>query len=677
MSTIEPTLGRTRQWTIITLSIVGWLTVAMLIPPNAYAEEITSPLIYSDQSPIDAIDASYSVLGDSSALYSMPPLGLPSGVTVTAVSLDIYWRGDDRYAIHVANLAGADQDAPSSPCSPTPNNPSTVTLTTCTWTEGMNGYGWISALNDNLAFRFIRFSGTGNSADVDAIGVRVTYEIDPEVALTYSGSSTRAVGDSVEFTATWQYQDSSITYGYFYEDLTEDDFILRIPLFPTGSTGSVVFSHTFNVPSGYGEAYHPYVRIGGSLCTTPTASGCTLVDGFLTGTGLTILPPLELTDDILHPFSAFVASKYLDVLVSEEITFTYGIDPPCTITDTTFYLGYAPALQGYDQGQPISSTGTTFVSSFPRTNQPYSAFFAPYIQTTCSDSTVKKLYLGGHWDAGKAAKINVVTQTELDTQTIYIAPMLNGGATPGFSGSTGSSLRSNKNVYSLFEPVIFELNYHVPFAPAQVLIFPTGTGAAGQEWGTGASVLLQGRSTRKQLAYDESGFYQPVVRVISSNPAVYQNIFLGGEAFPNPYYQIYISPNIWKSLGSLFNTQDGVFGLDPSTFSIDLSASNNPILSVAAEGMSQVIGAGLFAANFGYNVLKASPVFSFFSDVIHPPEGSVHIYPSHLFGVPTHVTGLYTVEYADPDSGLANIENIIRAMAAGAVILFVSRSFFA
>ncbi len=189
------------------------------------------------------------------------------------------------------------------------------------------------------------------------------------------------------------------------------------------------------------------------------------------------------------------------------------------------------------------------------------------------------------------------------------------------------------------------------------MIFPTGTGAAGFAYMSGSSVLQQGQTLRSSISYSTSGYYQPVVRVISSNPAIYQNIFLGGNPYPIPQYELSITGDIFKSIGELFTTSDGIFGLDPATFSVSFGQSNNEFIQDAQVGVSKI-----------------------FTGVIHPPNNSSYVYPNELAGFdvsairPTNP--VYTVTYADPSSGSKYIYQFVVALSVVVVIRFVFRHLF-
>ncbi len=531
------------------------------------------------------------------------------------------------------------------------------------------------------------FAGTTLLVDYNAANTKPVYELDgiagASATLTSSGSVAITEGGSVQFIAAWSNQSFTPWNLYFFQDVNDNFAYPIVTGFPmTGTTGNYTFRSTFPTAS-YPQAYHPYAKWGNSNCTGITGTGALTGSGCLTfsalaGSGITVRTPLQASDDTLHP-STMTGAKLNDVRVGDTDLFTYSINAPCTITGKRFFLGYAPALQHYDTGAilPVGNTGT-YNAVFPRTNQPYSDFFFPYINVYCNDGTSKQLYLGSTWTIGKAQGVSVYTQVELNNRSDAVIPMLNGGAQLGFTTSSGSSFASNKRVYAKLEPVYLELNYHVPFTPASVLIFPTGTGAAGFPYSSGSTVLQQGRYLRTKIYYEVAGSYHPVVRVTGTLGET-KNIFLGGNSYAIPYNQLVITADLWQSLGQLFTTKDGIFGLDPSTFSISFGASNNQFLSDAAAGVSKIVAAGLYVVNVGYNLLKSSPVISFFTDVIHPPNGATYVFPSKIgdFTIPYRPnTALYTISYASDSSGSKQLEYIIKLAAAVIVLRYVLKSFF-
>lgn len=497
--------------------------------------------------------------------------------------------------------------------------------------------------------------------------------------LTYSGSTVVQLGTSIYFTAGWQDLEFSPYYLYFFEGGEDIYGLPIIDNYPEGTTGNWSFQHTYD----YAGSYIPYAVLGSSGCDTITStgsvtgSGCTTFD--LVSTTLTVNTELESSDDISYP-STLTGSKYDDIFVGENIDFTYNIDDPCTVTGKRFFKGYSSALSYLDSGAvlPVESAGTHEII-FNRTNQPYSDYFYPYINLYCDDETSRQLYVGGSWNYKNARGVSVYTQAEIEARSEAIIPMLNGGASDNFSSSSGSLFTSSKRVYDKYEPVHLELNYHVDFTPDTAYIYPSGTGSAGFTFGSGSDSLQQGNDIRFNIHYEDSGFYDPVIVIRASGGTPYKVIYLGGESYPSPYYQIYVTKSIWNSIANLFDTTDGIFGLDPSTFRVSFFNSNNVFLSDVNEGLNKIMSAGLKVAGIVYNILKSSPILSFFTEIINPPDGGTYMFPSKIgdTDILLRPSTIYaTVDYADEDSGFANLEIVVKLLVAASFILFVFRTFF-
>jgi hypothetical protein len=245
---------------------LSWIVViacSTLIKPQQAGAVAYSATVFSDQSPWTAIDGSYSTQGDGSFSISIPNFSIPANAVVSSVQVHIHWRGTKRYAFHITNNAGTDQDAPSTPCSPTPASGVTFGTTTCTWTTGSNGFTYASTvanLNGNFDLRGIRFTGTSNTADIDAISVEVTADL-PEVLNLYS-VNLDLPGQPSTFRAYWENQyygfdDSTIKHMYFFPynqvtgcytslgDLCEEAVYSEVPgVSGTSATGSGAL--TFN-----------------------------------------------------------------------------------------------------------------------------------------------------------------------------------------------------------------------------------------------------------------------------------------------------------------------------------------------------------------------------------------------------------------------------------------------
>lgn len=508
--------------------------------------------------------------------------------------------------------------------------------------------------------------------------LRISGDVDPPPVVasltSLLVSNVIQVGDTVPFIAEWEDAPFPPYYLFFYEDANDTEYRQIVQNYPMATPdGSWEFSHTYNVPS-YSDQYTPFVQWGNSYCSTPTASGCVLFDA--SADPISVQTAEEASDDSLFP-STLTGSKLDDVAVNESVNFTYNIDPPCTITGRRFFLGYPGPLAYLDTGVVLATNTGSFAASFPRTAMPYSSFFFPYINVFCDDETSKQLYLGNTWIKGRARGISVFTQEELQRRNDVTTPMLNGGATDDFSNTTGFSFKANKRVFAKYEPVLFELNHHVDFTPTQVLLYPTGTGASAVNFGSGDTALTENKYHRFRYSYSVPGFYHPVVQIRSSDPGVYKNVFLGGNDYPLPYNQIAITSDVWGSITDLFTTDDGIFGLDPATFSISLGSTENEFLQTISGGMNKIISGGLYVAGFAYNILKNSPVLSTVTDVVNPPDGAIYTFPTKLFGytIIRPANPLCTVDYAS-DSDFGNIEILLRAVVAAGVASFVIKSFF-
>lgn len=507
--------------------------------------------------------------------------------------------------------------------------------------------------------------------------------IAPTATLTPSSTSINQY-ETVTFLAEWQDFDFTPYYLYFAEDVNDNDYEKIVEMYPMGGvtgSGTWTFPHTFNTYD-YGQPYPATIALGNSSCSTMTASGCILVFATV-ATSISVGDPAAVDLDALYP-STMTGSKYF-ALAGESIEFTYDITPPCTITGKRFFAGYSDSFARFDSGAvlPIGNSGTV---SHTYTDTNGGVMYWPYINVYCNDGTSRQLHTVSTWrkatgvlNTSKARGIAVRTDEQAVLDSYYLRPMINGG---GETTGSGSYFASDAQVYQTGEPVLFRFLFHAPFEADSVLIFETGSGGAAFPYGTIGEYdsTIQGRFKFHETSYAKAGEYQPFVRIYSSNPLVYQDVYLGGQNYPIPLNRIYVTSSIYGAVEQLFNTEDGIFGLDPSTFQLDFGATDNSFLMDLQKGFSKILSFALYIVNFGYNTLKQSPVLSFFTDVIHPPSGATYTFPTSLFGFTLPVRpngGVFTVSYASPSSGFANLEYILHALVAILVVRFVFRSIFA
>jgi len=257
-------------------SITAIVASTFMDPMVAYAESFVSSPVYTVTVNGTAVDGVFDVLNGNggSNYWDMPSLNIPTAATVTGVTLQVHWKGQHQFAFHVQNLAHADQDSPTTPCSITAASSTVVNTSSCTWASGSNGWSFISNvtnLNSNLAWRAVRFSGSNRIASVDAISVIVHYTLPSTFTVTKNTADPILPGQSVSYTIDWDYVfefPDQPKYGYFFPyGKSDDNYCDAAPNFddcnaevvklfelqrmPLGGSGSYTFTYAYPRPGSF------------------------------------------------------------------------------------------------------------------------------------------------------------------------------------------------------------------------------------------------------------------------------------------------------------------------------------------------------------------------------------------------------------------------------------------
>jgi len=553
------------------------------------------------------------------------------------------------------------------------------------------------ALNPDL-FYYIRvcgngFSGTTTSIEtgsgtlqgISAPNIAVhrlegTAYVPPSgLTLTYSTGATVTTKTDHPFTVEWFGQAFAVYNIFFYEDVEDTAPVKKLNNFPIEGGQVSPYSYNFTHRFGFTGTYHPDIGIGNSLCTTATASGCTIVRLSSLSDGLTISSGVP-DFNVLFP-SEFSVNR-TQIAAGESVDFTWNVNhsvcAPSTVSGKRLFKGYPGNLQYRDSGAilPVGSTGALTVTY----DEAIGVIYYPHILTYCSNGTSFKLYLGDTWKAGQAQWISVLSP---DDQVFWMPESWdNGGFSPDFGAGSGQSFFSDKTNYDRYEPVKLRWTFNVPFTVGSVVLYKDP--AKLNEFFTfdEASDLIENTKHYGEVIYVTGGDYQPMVQVRSTaydamDPATYQNIYLGGGSSQNAAYEINVSLQLYSAGGG---SGTGTFlGMDKELFKIQIG-DDAPLYLRALTGLANTtIGGLLYLGEWGYGLVEQAPLFSWVVDMIHPQAGVEKILPSALFNIemPDELLAdrTYTIAYGTNDFALRSL-GIAQMLIAAGVIFWLVRKFF-
>lgn len=514
------------------------------------------------------------------------------------------------------------------------------------------GGGAIGTDLGTIADLYFRLHGTDNAPPADE-------------DLTYSAGIYRT-GDSIPFLLTWENFNFDVEKVYFYEDVEETaPLIVRDGLSATG--GSIIFTHAYP----FAGSYYPMAALATSDCIASstgalTGSGCEYRNAY--ASSIEILSPTSQAQRMDQIYgSIFTASKTVDVLVNEEIIWTYDLnDNLCTyngdtVTGRRLFMGFPRDLAYTDSGSILSSNSGALTRAFTRTAQPYSDFFFPYIHIYCSGGGGFDVYLGGSLNKSKAQMVSVY---DADDVRFAMPPVwYNCAATDGYGAGTGTMFCSDKRIYMPGEPVKLKWVFNEPWAVERVRIFSDTGSSVPLSTLTDVESIKNNTLHYGTISYATPGGYQPWIATNNVGDTLGHIFFLGGETLPNPDLMIWVTDE-WAPMyinsgavlgpylgtGGLFDTSfndAGIFAWSDEFFR-GFGSTGNPLLDGLQTVFLEVVRALLWVVQRVYVILRTSALFSFFNDIIHPAEGTYQLGNS-LFNVPIPALAgkQFTVSYND------------------------------
>lgn len=696
LNALQAELKRRYRIKLVLYGSIGIALIAAMLgtPTYVFAENIETDPVYTTTVSASAIDETFQHMADGSVLFQIPSMGIDPLAIPVSLKVNINWKGVDSYVFHVANWAATDQGF-----SCTRTAPSTTVVNEQTCTHAASGFlDTVSNYNGNLAIRVIRFSGTGNSADIDAISVQLTYDNSAmeDADLTVQTFGPYSLNQTIAFLAEWANLTFDARYLFFYEDVEETIPEIIVENYPMGSTSEWNFTHQFN----YAGTFNPFVYVGNQYCTTVTStgaitgSGCVLVDA--QASAITIYDNAQLVaQDEYNYASTFTGSKLHDVIVDEPVSFGWSLNAnfcsDSSISGKRLFLGYHPELQYLDSGSilPVGLTGQ-MTRTFDRTNAPYSDFFFPWIRVYCANGSSKDLYLGGTVNKVKAQGISVYEAT--DVRFALPGTWLNGGGNVNFAAGTGSYFASDKHLYLRGEQVKLKYIVNEAFTIDKIELYDDQGGHLLRTF-TGSAVT-ENYNHYTTIAYSLSGEYYPNIKVCSASCAQSKTYYLGGETQPNPEYAIIVSDQrstIGINSGSILGTFSGTGGKVPTQGIFGLmgnfqgfGSTGNTFLDTAQGLLLVVVYAAQWVAGKIYVILSASSLFSFVFSIIHPEAGAQYVLPSTWFCVsagscftmPAGLAGTqFTVSYVS-GANAQNMYKLVQLAFAITVFVFVTKQLF-
>ncbi len=521
----------------------------------------------------------------------------------------------------------------------------------------------------------------------------VLYNHAPPTVTLSSSTGSLAAGKPIVFNVTWSGLTSQPQWLYFYPSgrgtgncsggcPTYVAIAENTPLGGSGSTASGSLSWSYTYP--FSGTYTPSIILSancGAFQINTSYSSCNLNN---VSENLVVSGPqdADLTSNIELHFPPTGTDRVINT--PQPYSWRVNAASQCvgsSIDNARIFAGYPSNANISDPGALLAGTSGSGSYTFTHTAEELGANFFPYIQVTCASGTGSTIYNGDTLYKTRAQPLVIVSTT---FNRYWTTTWTGGGKGPDYSAASGSGayLFTDKTQYSRNEPVLTKFYYDTQFTPSKILIYPNMLTSTPITL-TGA-IITNKTEHNYTLTYATAGQNYPVIEVRSSSynpstPSTYRDIWLGGGQIQDPSQYITITNDVFQTTNFSITNTEGIFGLDPSTFAISLPTGSNQFLQDVAGGLSQLIRAGLYVLDFVFTILKNSPIFSTFTDVIHPINGSSYIFPTTLFGytIPYRPADLtYTVNYASPTSGSKQLEYIARAAVAAIVIMYVFRALF-
>ena len=527
-----------------------------------------------------------------------------------------------------------------------------------------------------------------------------------------AGSGGAPTFSLINNTGTGADVDDNISFTANYEDYT--DRIMRVTLYKnasgTGSLGSQVASYEYTDLASSGSInFSASYDVPGNFTPILAVSNCSnggffddegvFTGGSYSSTGSFIPNPESCTTwyeegeqitigngsgdiDLLFDFQFEPQLLQQSYDINSNITMDYLIDPDMCASGiflSRLYLGYPPQYADQDAGIVLSSFTGSINISYPLSSSLHGRFY-PYIKLDCNAGGGPKIYNNNTIIAGRASGLWVTSPA--DAHKIDGTPAVEvgtkGGRSADYDASTGSGAYffTNKDQYDMLETVSARVYFGVGFSPASVLVYPDILQLPSLSTTYNDASNISNFSEHIYIfSYTQSGSYYPMVEVRSStydsgDPSTFRRIYLGGEQYRQIDKYLLITNTVYGS--NDFNSDIGIFGLDPSTFNVSLGDSDNVFLQFVGQVANYVIRGGLYVASFIFNIIYEAPFFSMFVEIMNPATGSCYQLSPSLFNTPIPIDKIpdssYCVSYA-PSS--PHMGGLIRIFIFGSLIIFI------
>jgi len=404
----------------------------------------------------------------------------------------------------------------------------------------------------------------------------------------------------------------------------------QIPIFAQTNSGTLDVSYRYP----YTGTYYPFIEL----------------TNFGTGSIFSNIYSSVTINSRFAPAASPLDSSNLwvdktDILSGQSVHFTWSlIGDYCTgssVSDIRLFRGY-PSFQeelendGIPLGVSLGSGSGDVI--YTDNSVPY----YPYIEVECANGTVSgRLYVGS---STSPVGINVLTEAQFESQEAANAlgakKFVGGGSATywtatGATSPAGYAFWASDTGLARYQPVTLTWQWKgaIGFTVGSVYVYPDLTAYPTTVFrSTGSTVTSSDVDHHMTISYNAAGQYQPVVELRSTsysagNPATFTRFYLGGGLTSDSNYAIYVFNNIWNAssggsgTGSVLCATRGIFGLEPSTFTLQISTSTNPLVTSAQELGGRTVSALLWLAGNVMCVIDNAPIISSMKEIIAPDEG--------------------------------------------------------
>lgn len=396
-------------------------------------------------------------------------------------------------------------------------------------------------------------------------------------------------------------------------------------------------------------------------------------------------PDEEYPNQLLD-FPVHVGSQGTNRLVSDPQPFEWrlgtGMCPASSVSGVRIFRGYPSPQSTSDAGVILAGSSGSGTLMFGFESPVLKSSFYPYLHVYCANGSFHRIYNGSTNLKSRARGLYIVDE---EWSQYWVSEWEVGGESSDYDpvAGSGAAFWVEKAIVERYEPVRMKFEFNVNFTVGDLAIYPDPSQISEFYVVDDPDLLLENTVLNYTISYENKGTYFPRIRVRSTsydsgNPATYRDVWLGGEQTKNN--SKYVTVTNAQYTRSEFFTDDGIFGLDPATFSVSFGETDNIAIKLVETVVSYVAKGALWVASFAYGAIKEAPVFNMVTDILNPAEGVCYQLPSQLFGmeIPENLDpdGEFCVDYVADNAMFPSMALAVKLVFGMSILFYVIRKFF-